>query len=440
MVETAKSFASLSWAASVFSAQQFVNLLTDRTRAEAAYYTVTEAAIRQFSTEPILFGVYQIGDQIQRSGIDLAGDALRLRPLDPQWVKQTAGEAARWLTGAAQALTPGANLDSTVKLLRNTFDVINLVNRSSSMLDLPPGPIHLPSALARAYSFGDYSPLWLIEGLGEAYADQSWSAGPPRALLTTGQGADLPVQALLMMHAGMGISFAKRFVPPLTPVSPKAEVSAALRSFVDLVRANARPGYEGPAFESLGLVTQTWYSLMIPLIDETLAGIDAAAVEFFWHGVGRSLYFSPMYLIPGSSPFRAASSEAPHQLGRLNATAGAAWAFTLVNIKQPEVLLNLIRTAGESLQANDAFTDGVVSTLMMATEMIPGDPYPRALCAYRPSCGCEGLSARWEQMVRRPCETGLRDYFPVLQRSGKLGEIFRYQNWASFAHRPEVRN
>jgi hypothetical protein len=438
MVPLAKSMVRLPWAASVFGVQQLVNLLSDsgRQQAEGAIYSATEAVTHQFATSPLAFGAYQLGDEAQRQAVDLLWDVLEFQVLRPEWLTRSAGQIAERSLDAVRALTPGGNLESSIDVLRNTFGVINLVNGAGRLLDLPPGPIDLGAAIERAYSFGDYAPLWLVEGLGEAYADQEWSdVTPVRGLLTDGQGAALPEKSLLMMHAGMGISFAQHLIRPLTPVTPKRDIAAALERFSTLVRANARDGYEGPAFESLGLVTRTWYAPMTPLIDELLWTIDLSMLEFFWHGVGRSIYFTPAYLIPGNNALRGVQSEAPHELALLNGTAGAAWAFALVNIRQPEILLNLVRNDSKLLSTNDAFTNGLTSVVIMANDMLPGDPYTAALCGYRPSCACTTLSATWDRLVRSPCQRAAQEYYPQVKKHGRLGEIFRYQDLHKLAQR-----
>jgi hypothetical protein len=441
MVELAKAMWNLPWAASLFGAQQLLNLVSPGgvRKSEGDFYSTTVAAQKQFAANPFFFAGFQFGDEAQRAVVDLFFDALELRVFRPEWISRTANWIAHQSADTLRTLTPGDNLRLYIDLLRNTFGVINLVNQSSAMLNLPPGPIDLGSALEKAYTFGQYAPLWLVEGLGEAYADQNWSnVVPVHGLLTTGQGAQLPEKSLLMMHAGIGISFAQHLVRPLTPVTPKADIAAALVRFVDLVRGNSRRGYGGPAFESLGLVSWTWYKQIVPLIDELLWTIDRETLEYFWHGVGRAAFFTS--LLPGDNVFSYIRSEAPHELAALNATAGAAWAFILVNIKQPEVVFNLVKTQTELLSWNGAFTNGLISTIMMANQMLPGDPYTGALCDYRPQCGCAGLLAGWDRLVASPCRTATQNYFPVLKKHQRLGEVFRFQDLGALVQKLEGRN
>jgi hypothetical protein len=429
MIQLMKSMMRLPWAVSAFGAQQFVSLLSSGgvRRAEGDFYSATVAAQEQFADNPIFFAGFQLGDEVQRAGADLFFDALELQIFRPEWINHTGTQIAIQSAETARTLLPGENLRLYIDSVRNAIGVINLVNRAVSMLALPPGPIDLRQAIEKAYTFGQYSPLWLVEGLGGAYADQFWSdTVAVRGLMTTGQGEEIPEKAMLMMHAGIGISFAKHLIPDLTPVSPKPEIEAALLRFVDLVRGNARPGYEGPAFESLGLVARTWYRAMVPLVDELLWTIDREALEYFWHGVGRAAFFT--YLLPNKTVFQGIRKEAPHELALLNGTAGAAWAFTLVNIKQPEVLLHAVRAQTPLLSENDAFTNGLISTTLMADQTIADDPYTTALCAYQPRCKCSQLVETWNRLVASPCQTASQKYFPVLQKQHRLGEVFRYQD------------
>jgi hypothetical protein len=442
MVDLVESMVRLPWATSVFGVQQMMNLLTENgvRQDQGTFFSVTGAVVREFGSSPLIFGAYQFGDAAQQAAVDIFWDVLQLRAFRPDWIGQKTSAAVAGSIAAARALTPGDNLRLTIALLRNTYGVINLVNQASAMLNLPPGPIDLGMAIDRAYSFGQYSPLWLVEGLGESYADRNWSdVAPVRSLLTEGQGARLPEKSLLMMHAGIGISFAQRIMRQLTPVSSDSQVADALRRFIDLVRTNSRPGYEGPALESLGLVARTWYSQVVRCIDRVLWTIDRNALEFFWHGVGRSAYFTPLNLLPGTSAFQGVVTEAPHELALLSATAGATWAFTLVNIREPEVLFHLVAKNAQSLSANDAFTNGMISTVMMANDMIPGDPYTTALCEYTPAQADPAALRNWDTLVRIPCRQATTAIFPVLQQSGRLGEVFRYQNLGALARNSEAR-
>lgn len=431
MFELPKSMLALSWATSVFCVQQIANLFdaNGSTKAMSAIYQVESTLQQNFDSNPILFAIDQTGNEVQRTAVDLFGDFVTLKLFDPRWLASQSERAFQRSLDTATALFPVENLKLTWEELRNTFGVINLVNQASSMLSLSHGEIHLAEAIDRAYSIGgDYAALWLVEGLGEEYAlRNSPESRPAKALLTSGQAVNLPEKSLLMMHAGMGITFARQAVSPLTPYSSDQEVSTALHRFVDLVQTNARQGYDGPAFESLGLVTRTWYPQMVPSVDRILWAADHVVLEYFWHGVGRAVYFNPLSIVPGASPFQQIAHEAPHRLALLSGTAGTAWAFALVNLRQPEITLHALKNQAKYLLANDAFTDGLVSVMLMATDMLPTAPFARQFSDFQPSTYAV-LQRSWDRVVRVPVQRALTQWFPVLKRSHRLSEVFRYQN------------
>jgi hypothetical protein len=170
---------------------------------------------------------------------------------------------------------------------------------------------------------------------------------------------------------------------------------------------------------------------LVPTIDRQLSVIDPDIVGYFWHGVGRGLYFLPLNAVPcASSSWRAAEmaqSEAPHALGRLNALAGLVWAVTLVNIRHPEILEAFLKQHGNAFSANDAFANGVSSALMIWYDMQGDDPYLQAFCDYQSDATAPGLVQLWNSQVRGPCQEALQSYYGVLKAQHGLDEVFRYQ-------------
>ena len=90
------------------------------------------------------------------------------------------------------------------------------------------------------------------------------------------------------------------------------------------------------------------------------------------------------------SAWTAADEEPPHEIGRRNAVAGLAWATTLVNMRQPEIMLHLLRQRGEQLARTDAFSNGVASACIVGWDITPGDVYIKSFCQYQAGkCGSE---------------------------------------------------
>jgi len=425
MRELTKAAASFSYAASLFGIREGVGLLASR-EAQHSLYSVRQAMTGQLSD--LVWAAFQVGDHMQREAVDWAFNLMTLRAFMPASLAQMASAATWQATETARMLMPGANVRLAWQQLRNNYEVFNLVKHVRALLHVPEGPeFPLEHLVENAYALGEYPDLWAVEGLGHDYADRFW--GPLeniRNLLTDEKARALPAQSLTMMHAGMGLSFAQHLLHTVSPFSLEAEIARMLESFITLCRENSQAGYVGAAYESLGLVTRTWNAELIPVIDRSLSQIDEEIAAHFWHGVGRALYFLPIYFVPGLlSPWRTLDHDAPSEAARCNLRAGLAWATTLVNLRQPAIMEGLIARHGSLLQENDAFANGVASSTIMAWDITPGDSYIQSFVRHEPA---PDLADQWDRLVRRPCRLALERYHSVLQRAGRLGEVFRYQN------------
>jgi len=300
----------------------------------------------------------------------------------------------------------------------------------SSLLHIPQGDgdFDLAQLVDDAYALGAYPDLWAVEGLGHDYTMSFWRrGGRPRGILTDVPEEVLPSKSLTMMHAGLGLAFAQQLMNTITPYSPDDDIRRVLGDFVSLVDDNSRRGYEGAAYESLGLVTRFWHSEMVGVVEARLQEVAPRAVSYFWHGAGRSLYFLPLYFVPGLlSPWLAVEREAPHELAYHNMIAGLAWATTIVNVRQPEIMENFLRTQGERAARTPAFTNGVQSTLIMGFDITPGDVYIENFLDYRPDASDRRTAELWDALVARPGREAVYHIHPVLQRHERLGEVFHY--------------
>lgn len=438
MRELTKSAIGYAWAMSLFGAEQAANVLSARParRTGEAFYAVTRAVTDELGD--LAWAAYQIGDKLQRDSVDLLFDVATLRAFTPAYASRLAGDVARQSAETLLTLAPGGNLSLAYQEFRNNYEVYNLVKHVHERLHIPSGgDFPLAELVERAYALGAYPDLWAVEGLGHDYAASFLDRGAPvRNLLTEERASVLPAKSLTMMHAGVGLAFAERLMKRLTPYSDGAQACEVLREFVTLCRENSRPGYVGAAYESLGLVTRTWHAQTVALVDRALCEAEPEVVGYFWHGAGRALYFLPIYFVPGLlSPWRAAEREPPHELGRLNMKAGLAWATTLVNVRQPRIMENLLRYHGERLSRDDAFVNGLMSSLIMGYDITPGDQFIDAFCGFRPDASDAAAAERWERVVARPCRDALQRIHPVLAEHERLGEVFHYLDLSALAAR-----
>jgi hypothetical protein len=441
MLELTKSAFSYSWAMSLFGSQQLANLVApadwrDPTRrADAAFYSVTQATQNQFND--LIFGGFQIGDEVQRGLVDFAFDTLTLRAFAPSYVSRLSADIVEQSRDTLRVFTSAENARLAWQELKNNYEVFNLVKNSGSLLNLPAEGkgFDLGEAIRKAYELGGYPDLWAVEGLGHDYAltfFPLWGKGlPVRGILTDGQAQALPDKSLTMMHAGLGLAFAEKLMNRITPYSPVSNIRGVLQEFVTLVKDNARNGYEGAAFESLGLVTRFWHSQVVNIVGQRLGEVDPVAASYFWHGVGRAYYFLPLYFVPGLlSPWAAVERDAPHELARLNMTAGLAWAMTIVNVRQPKIMENFLKYEGEQVARTPAFSDGVMSALIMGMDITPGDVYIAGFLQYPPDSRDQKTAELWNRLVGHPGSLAVNHYHPALKKHRRLGEVFRYQDLA----------
>jgi hypothetical protein len=170
----------------------------------------------------------------------------------------------------------------------------------------------------------------------------------------------------------------------------------------------------------------------VGLISDQLLALDADAVEYFWHGAGRAMYFAPMTMIPGLSPWDAADQEPPDETARRNARAGVAWAFTIVNVRQPGIAAHFLRHKASRIRGNHAYTNGVYSTFIMAGDMVPGHKYVSEFCRFEPDATESALGESWAEHIGHDAEEKIDRYREALKAHHRLGEVFRFHDLSQF--------
>ena len=343
------------------------------------------------------------------------------------------------MTRAISWFIPGRDSAIAWRNAQNNAEIIQLVAHVSSVLPPPGSQAPLPELVAKCYALGSFPSLWAVEGLGHWYADSVYErTEQPHGLLTGARANGLPEKSLTMLHAGIGMSFAKRNLDGLKATSPAAELRKSVEEIVRLCKDSSQEGYAGAAIESLGLASRFLHgTAMVRAIEDQLAAIQADLVGYLWHGAGRAMYFSPPNFMPAwRTPWRAVAmcrSEPQNDLGRRNALAGFAWAVTLVNMRFPIILETLLKYHGEEFLQDDAFPNGVASSLVMRYDISPDDPTIRAFHEYRPSDS--KLASLWDRLVKTPCDLALSRYHAILQKHRHIEEVFRYQDLGALVER-----
>jgi hypothetical protein len=438
---------------SLFGISQFTKLLstpgsqkeTRQTSAEA-FEAATQALGKHF--DDMTGSVFQVADELQREMVDLMMDSFGTEGGDSRRMVSLPLDMMQHLIAGLSGIPDGQDKVPIWREYRNKLEVFGLVKGVASTLDLPADPPFPPltESVAKAYQQEQYAPLWLIEGLGHFHGDSCWkeSGGVPEGMLTDASLDELPAESLLMLHAGIGMAIAQHLLKKVDHASPRTLIRRQIEQFIELCRQNSRPGYEGAALESLGLIArngafyeETHPSKMICILGEELAAIDQQVAGYFWHGSGRATYFVPVNFLPifGSIPhaIQMIQRDTPDEFARLHAMAGLGWGVTMVNIRHPEIVANLLKQVGDQLNLDDAFSNGMAAGIMMRADTTPDAPFIASYYQYQPDPADAELTQRWNNMVKEPCERAIQDHYPILKEHRRLGDIFRYGSLAELA-------
>jgi len=389
--------------------------------------------------------LFSVGDGLQRIAVDTIFNLFRPQTWTPNNIQRLSSLLSQQIARTSELLISPQVAELAWRELSNKIEVFVLVSNMESVLGLSENQfVPLPELVQRAYStLPPFEALWAVEGMGQYYTNLYWQLhGPPKGLLQE-RNARVWKKSLLMLHAGMGLFFANYLLGPGTPTlisgSSPAEFRCVIEQFVRLARDNAREGYLGPVIESLGLVTCDFYSGWVPIVDNALRQVAPELLGFYWHGVGRALYFSRRYFLPVlSTVWTGIDSEVETAPERESAMAGLTWAVALVNMRQPEIMEGVLRTYIQDSPLQNGFANGVASSLIMRQDTTPDAPFISSFCNYRNAS--RPRSDLWEQLVAGPCNAALDRYYPALKQHHALGEVFRYQELGTLVAQLEGGN
>lgn len=265
----------------------------------------------------------------------------------------------------------------------------------------------LPQRVARAYRLGPFRALWAVEALGFRYAATSpaFAAGQPPARLAD---AELPAESLLMLHVGLGMALARR---DLAACGSELKTSAAVDRFLADARASALPSYLDAVAEPLGVVARYEHPRRVAAIGRALGRRAPELVPWYWHGVGRCHLFLPASFLPlPEASWRAArrlAREVPAGVARHHARAGWACGLTLLHMRQPWLVADLLRRHGAQIESSaDGFAadfqEGVAEAVDLRREVTPGSgELIEAFLVHRPAAG-RRTADRWRRLVEQP--------------------------------------
>ncbi len=444
MIGGIRAMARFTWAMSLFGVRQTAEVLatlgTARAprRAAAAFDAVARAAAEQLDQR--LDDTYREGDRWQGGLVDAV-----FRALDPAVDLSREVASQTLLRGSLLAMRQSAAILEVAmpagtrvvwQELRNKLEAFEHFQYADRILGYQElAEAGLRDEVERADRSDPYLTLWLTEGLGFAFAETAWDSGEPRDLLRRPALDELPAASLIPLHTGMGLSLARRLLPDLDPSDPSADVAAALDRYRRLCRSNSRDGFALAAYEALGLVVRQLAPEAIGEIDRDLARAEAVSDAgdgedlrgAFWHGVGRGVYFVASQVVPGALGRAEVKvrREAPAGLAHRNALAGLAWAVTLVNFRQPEVLEAWLKD--HRFEGDDAVaaSHGIASAVLLWIDAAGEEGHFDTFRGHRPRTAA---AEPWRRLVTEPCDRALAAW-PEIKNGPGPGEIFRCSPW-----------
>ena len=438
MRELLKAAARFYWAMTLFGARQFGAALSERDseRTTSAFNSLTRAIEEEFSG--MFKSVFQAGDSLQNGLCDLAPTLLTPNAYTSRGLTRTALSMMRQSADLLAAFAPVNDVRSALREFQTKIEVFDLFENVDTELRLPTtGSPPLEELVERTKGIDPFTAVWLMEGIGHYYCEAAFeSTGTPHGLLTGVSAREVCVKNLVPLHAGMSLSLANRLLSRVGGACRRCPTTASLadvlQQFVLLCKDNSSEAYLGASYEALGLVARNLHPHLISEIDRELVKLGENLIDYFWHGVGRAIYFAPTNYVPLTGVARRViemtHQEPPHELGRCNALAGAIWAMVLVNLRQPEIIENfLVHCAGVKFDS-DAFANGVNSAAVIWLDSTESAAELEALCKHQLTAAHSGLAERWNTLVHRPCRRALDQYYD----SGKydyIGEVFRYRSF-----------
>ena len=443
-----RSAIAFPWAISWLGVQQIVNLVAAPARGRMAAATgAFDALTRATHERPGDWReqTWRAAKTLRRAAMDLA----KVRPpsIDSSSLMRLAADSRLAPVVSATAgyvVPPLAWLDSfriasgdAPALLReaaNKLRIIQVAADAPSRLGLDKARDEpLERAVERVAGLKPFSRFWTLEALGAWYGDRALAranGGDPEPLLGDEATAGVPSWSLTMLHAGIGASFAGQVIARLAPASSPAVAGKAIARFVRLCRRASRSGYAGAALESLGFVARAFHESLVSLLDREIPRVEPGLLGYFWHGVGRAMYFAPGNLLPSANAPRSMIAdlerEAPHEFARRNALSGIAWATTLANLQDPEVMEVFLRYHGALAADATAFVNGVSSAVAVRSLTTPDDACVRPFIDHEPRSGAAGAAA-WRSLVAIPCRAALDRRAREVQQADAFEELFHYR-------------
>jgi hypothetical protein len=364
-------------------------------------------------------------------------------PASPRQLLWAAWQICKWSVDLFEKVSPFNDFPVQWEEVRNKLEAFSLFEHADLELNLAGGAEQsLPDLVHRAHLLGPYFSVWAMEGVGHYYASAHLSRDSRIATIwEKACTRDLPVASLVPIHAGIGLALAERLLSGVHGLSG-SEFQKQVAEFVRLCQNTFQQEYLAILYEALGLATRNLYPHLMARMHLSLAKVDQGLPEYFWHGVGRALYFIPSSFLPGhSGPWKAfemCMKEPPNEACRRNTVAGFVWALTLVNIRQPRIMAEFLFHHGKDLREQEAVVNGVCSALIIWTRACSNSHDLNRMSHYQHD-GRKPILSPWNRYVVEACRDA--QVYCSAEAGGGLGKLFSYQTTTQLlASAKQVRN
>lgn len=359
--------------------------------------------------------------------VDFLRNVLNLNAFTPRYMLKTAFDVMLQSTDLMKGITPEDGRHS-LQEFQNKLQAFYLFEYVDSILEFREGEVaNLTDMLHKARSLGPFFSVWATEGVGHYYAYQLATSSPSvHGILS--DAINVPAENLIPLHTGMGLALAE------VSLNRHSAPEALADAFVQFCQRNSRHEYWPAAMEALGLVVRNLRPELIAPLDQLFSSGYDDLRAYFWHGIGRGHYFAVVNSLPR---WNAAGQgfemcfQSPHELGKLNALSGFAWAMTLVNLRHPEIIASWLDRYSAMI-TSDAVANGIASSLLVWAFSAPDDHPIRALAQYQP-VGSSILPRIWENQVQQSAHVVLE--CRSFNATPETAKIFRYQPLAQFAEK-----
>lgn len=383
--------------------------------------TASEAASAELGEVTEVF--YNAGDELVRSGLDLAAGLLRGDPETDSRLARGGGD----LYTLGRPDRPGqlGRLEA-----RNKLDIFWQVRRARTAHGARRDgrPFDLEPALERALGHTPAFRFWALEGLGHDFVKGYLEAGlTPRALLRHAAVRELADGDLAALHGGLGLAVADFIAGGLHRHAGTARFEASLARFVELCRENAAAETHAEvALEALGLVASVFHAPLRPGLERALPPRPRLS-RLYWHGAGRGAYFSGSQLVPGYGSFARAvektAERAPDASSRQDAWSGLGYAFAMVSSEQPAVLAAGLRDLEPELEASSDLTIGLGTGIAGALAMQRLLGHPRRAARMLEQAAESMPIGLWTALLAEPDEQ--------LRRQGREHGLYGALPWGA---------